>query len=293
MYRIYAFDGIEIPDYDADHNLGTGAALVSFQQLPNGFYDNYGTADSPQGIRPIVARGKIVETTATSMLTELDALRKKIGKRGKLTLRFDDGTLRWQWARLVDVDIPADKHFRLMSEFTLTWITAAQHWYGIIVSPDEWTVGDGTWVMGDGTAELGENGTETTLTATGATGTAPPSGGTTQTITVTNGGNKTATNIVFTITAGTNNISAIKVANDTTSENWYFSTTVSAGNILSVDCGAMNVTNNGANAYANFVPSNRARWMTLDPGTNTLTVTVNGNGAQDGTFAIEFYDHYA
>jgi hypothetical protein len=83
MYRIFAFDGIEIPDYNADHNMGTGAALTSFQQLPNGFFDNYGTADSPQGIRPIVARGRILHDTAAEMRTTLDALRQKIGKRGQ------------------------------------------------------------------------------------------------------------------------------------------------------------------------------------------------------------------
>jgi hypothetical protein len=293
MYRIFAFDGIEIPDYDADHNMGTGAALTSFQQLPNGFFDNYGTADSPQGIRPIVARGRILHDTAAEMRTTLDALRKKIGKRGKLTVQFDDGSLRWQWARLVDVDIPADKQFRLMSDFTLTWITASQIWYGVVTTSDEWTWGDLAWTFGDGTAEIGESGYSTTLTATGATGTAPPSGGTSQSFTLSNGGNKTATNISITVTAGTTAVTACKFTNDTTGDTFYFSASVSAGNVLVINCGAMAVTNNASNAYSSFVPGNRAVWFTLAPGDNTITILVNGNTAADGTIAFEYYDHYS
>lgn len=296
-YRISAFDALELPHLrtlEQEHDMGTGAALTSFQQLPNGtFYDNYGSAKSPQGIRPLILQGWLVEETEAALRTALDALRKKLGVRGKLTVHFEDDRLRWQWARLVDVETPSRTAHLRSCPVELTFQTAAQHWYEIVNSPAEWTVGDGTWVLGDGTAELGENGTQVTLTATGATGTAPPAGGTTQAVAITHNGNIDATNLVFTITAGTTAISAVKIANGTTGENWYFSATVSAGNILQVDCGAMSITNNAVNAYANFTPSNRARWMTLDPGANTLTVTVNGNGAVNGTFAIEFYDHFA
>lgn len=297
-YKIHQFDALVLSDYQQDgdvQNMGTGEALTSFQQLPNGtYYDHYGSSKSPQGIRPIRKKCVLWGDTTAELREAMDDIRAKIGVRGKLTVQFGDGTLRWQWARLASVDMPEDVD---ASQVTLTcdmeWITAAQHWYEIINSPEEWTVGDGTWVMGDGTAELGENGTSVTLSATGATGTAPPAGGTTQTVNLTHYGNIAATNLIFTITAGSAAITAVKIANGTTGESFYFSASVAAGDVLVVDCGAMSVTNDAVNAYSSFVPGNRARWMTLASGANVLTVTVNGNAGVDGTFAIEYYDHFA
>lgn len=295
MYRIFAFDGIEIPEYNPNHNMGTGRANTSYQQLPGGtYYDNFGSSKASRGVRPIFVRGTSYAATEAALKASLDDLRKKIGVRGKLTMMFDDGELRWQWARIAEVDTPSEYQLgNNRFDFVLTAITAAQQWYGVIVSDEEWTWGDLSWTFGDGTAEMGESGTETALTATGATGTAPPAGGTTQDITLTNNGNIAATNLVLTITAGATDIDAIKITNGANSDTFYFSATVSAGEVLSIDVGAKNVTNNGSNAYSNFTPGNKAKWMDLEPGDNTLTVICNGNTAADSTFGAEYYEHYA
>lgn len=288
-YVIHQFDGLVVPKaiQQGDvQNMGTGAALSSFQQLPGGgFYDNYGSARSPQGIRPITKSGIIHATTAAGIVAELDALRLKLGVRGKLTIKMADGSMRWQWARLVSADVPRPAEAAgLWLPFDLQWVTAAQVWYGIVSSPSAWVWGDGSWVWGDGTITFGANGTEETLTATGAT---------TQALTLNNGGNIDATNVQVTVTAGTNSITAITWTNATSGYSWTWTGTVTAGNALVIDTGSMSVQNNGNNAYSGFTPSHKRIWDVLSPGDNSITVTVTGNGAADGTIGAAYYDHYA
>lgn len=166
-YVIFQFDELAVPEHlesGSEQNMGTGAALTSFLQLPGGgFYDNYGSRKSPQGIRPITktcllwGEGADSNARAADTKNKLDSLRKKIGKRGKLTVKFDDGSLRWQWARLTEVNAPRSTKIKVgWLPVELTWITAAQHWYGAIQG-DGWFWGDETWVWGDGTSILGQS----------------------------------------------------------------------------------------------------------------------------------------
>jgi hypothetical protein len=295
-YVVAAFDGIQLPTYNPVHNMGTGAAVTAFQQLPDGtYYDHFTTSISPQGIRPIRVKGMIYDTTAAAMKTAIDNLRKKLGTRGKLTIQFDDGSMRWQWARLVDVDIPSEYlRGRLNVDFELTFITASQIWYGVVTTSEEWSWGDLSWTFGDGTAELGESGVSTTLTATGATisGLDVTVAGTQQVISLTNNGNKPATNLVISITGGTSTIHAVNWANPGSNLDWSFEADVTTSTILKVDCGAMNVTNNASNAYTDFTAFNRSKWEELTTGANSITVSVDGNENQDATIVVEYYDHY-
>lgn len=209
-YWINQFDGLELPLYipaGQSDNMGTGEALQAFTQIPGGFFDNYGTRRSPQGIRPIVVNRMIIATSAANLQTQIDGLRGKIGVRGKLSANFPDDSIRWQWARLVSCDIPSEAEQILSAPVRLEFVTASQLWNGIITTPTEWTWGDETWVFGDGTAEFGESGTTETITAN--------TGGT-QAFTVTHNGNLTATNIVITVTAGTSDVDYIYYDNATT-----------------------------------------------------------------------------
>jgi hypothetical protein len=56
-YVISMFDGLALSPYiqrGDSQDIGTGAALTSFLQLPGGgYYDNYRDRISPQGIRPL------------------------------------------------------------------------------------------------------------------------------------------------------------------------------------------------------------------------------------------------
>lgn len=303
-YTIFQFDGVTLPTYQLDgdtQDMGTGEALTSFMQLPSrGFYDNYGSTRSPQGVRPITKTCVLWGATSAALDTALDALRAKIGVRGKLTISMDNGDYRWQWARLVRVSTPRTSEAKggfLPCE--LSFISAAQHWYGIIIGVSGWTWGDSTWVFGDGTVEFGEEGTSQTLSATGATfsGTTRTGDGTTQVLdaddNMTNDGNIDVTNMIITVTAGTNTITDIQWVNSTSGYTWIYTDDITTGNSLVVNMGAMTVTNNAVDAYSGFTPSNKATWDVLNPGDNTINVYVNGNAAADGTIAVEFYHHFA
>ena len=186
-YIIHSFNELVIPPYlrrGDVQNLGTGSALVNFLPLPGGgFYDNYRSRKSPQGIRPITKSFMLYGNNASNMTAGMDQLRKRLGERGKLTVRYDDGQLRWQWARLTDVSMPrpaeAKGHWLPVE---LTWVTAAQWWYGIIQGAS-WFWGDQSWFWGDGTAEFGGNVLSYSLTSAG------------QNITVTHNGNTPARNV--------------------------------------------------------------------------------------------------
>jgi len=94
--------------------------------------------------------------TADAMYEKFNAIRGKIGKRGKLSVMFDSGQIWWQWARLQRVHNPRPLEAKgNWLPCTLTFVTASQQWYGLIESGLAWEVGDESMYLGDGTAELG------------------------------------------------------------------------------------------------------------------------------------------
>ncbi len=158
-YRIVAFDALPVPEYiraGDNQDMGTGSALTSFLPLPGGgFYDNYQDRKSPQGIRPLSKSG-LFWGTDDELEAEINAWRAKIGVRGRLAVEWDNGALRWQWARLQDVSCPRPREAKGgWLPFTFTWITAAQNWRGVVYGEEGWTWGDGSWFFGDGSAEMG------------------------------------------------------------------------------------------------------------------------------------------
>jgi hypothetical protein len=160
MYKIYMFDGLILPEYlpeGGSNDIGSGDALTSFSQLPGGgFVDNYGQRVSPQNIRPITRECVLWADTADELYEKFNAVRGKIGKRGKLTVMFDNGQMWWQWARLQRVHMPRSMDAKAnWLTCGLTFITASQNWYGLVQTAEGWEVGDDTFYLGDGSAALG------------------------------------------------------------------------------------------------------------------------------------------
>lgn len=133
--------------------------MTAFLSLPGGgFYDNFGTRKSQQSIQTI-RKGGVLLGDAASLHTQLQAWRAKVGKRGRLTATWDDGSLRWKWARLQDVSAPrATEAKGGWLPFDLTWVAASGGWRGPLLGSAPWVWGDGTWVFGDGTAAFGSSG---------------------------------------------------------------------------------------------------------------------------------------
>lgn len=276
-------------------NLGTGRALTSWQQLPDGtFFDNYhGVERRPQGIRPVTKEGVLYAETAAEIESTIDYLRAHIGVMEKLTVQMRSGDLRWQWAVLKEVDSPAPSGRPTSVPLQLTWETAAQQWFGL-VNGDGWSVGDDTFLLGDGTAELGQQSFTYTINGNGSN----------RFFSLTHNGNIPATNLLVTVTAGSTNLSQVTIesvaASAATGVDWIvtYLGTVAAGDSLVIDCGAQNITNDGNDAYSGLTwvaPG----WLRLEanrdgtPRTNSMRVFVVGNTNLDATVSFEWYDHYA
>jgi hypothetical protein len=265
-YRVYAFDGIEISALNGRASMGTGAADAAFIRVAGGYFDAYGSRRAPQGIRPITVSGWIHQTSGNDRVAKLDELRHRLGERGKLTLAMADDTLRWQWARLVDVDVPADFENVTAFPFNLTWVTADQLWFGVVVSPEEWSWGDLSWTFGDGTAQMGESGTEMTLTATT---------GTPQDITVNHGGSIPATNVVITVTAGSSSITSIAFINNTNGQFYGIPLTLAPGQQLQIDAGQRAVWFRNAEESISSAINDNGRTVTVH--TTTAHGLTTGN----------------
>lgn len=215
MYEIISFDGVTVPPYlqrGDSQNMGTGSAQTDFRQIPGGgFYRMRRTKRSPQGIRPVTKSCVIWGDSAADARAQLDAWRQKIGVYGKLTVRFFDGSQRWQWAELQDVDAPVAASVKgPYVPLSLIWQTAAQYWNGLIYRA--WTVGDGSFLLGDGTAQLGQqdiafslNGPKTTL------------------VTVTNNGTIDVTGLVIVYTSTTNVQTSVTLNNLRTGQTMTYS----------------------------------------------------------------------
>lgn len=236
--QAYLFEDVELPPFNAFTNIGTGSALTNFQQLPGGgFFDNYGRADSPQGVRDVSYSCWILSTDAATRKTTLDNLRKYIGHRGRLSVIYDDGSLRWQWARLTQIEAPDDIKAVQWLPVDMRFVTADQHWNGIVQGSGDWTWGDNHWRWGDGAYVMGQSSTIETITSTGASSANLP--------TVTIAGNKPTTNLQVTVTAVTNTITVLKVENVTVGNGTLFTYTptspasIGVGEHVLIDSGTL------------------------------------------------------
>lgn len=227
------FNGLEISPYlraGDSQDMGTGAALTSFLPLPGGgYYDNYRDLKSPQGIRPITKSGLFLGTQ-TELRQELQAWRAMLGVRGRLTIEFDDGTLRWQWARLQDVSTPRPRENKGgWLQFALTWITAAQNWRGVVYGEEDWTWGDESWLFGDGSAEMGVGAQTFALTSSN------------QAVTVTHDGDIDAPNVTLRLEM-TGAWEDITIINETTAQRIALDfLATSAHTLFEVNAGARSV----------------------------------------------------
>ena len=296
-YALRQFGSILLPEYKEQgqsDNMGTGLALTSWQQLPNGtYFDNYaGLERRPQGIRPLTKEGLLIGSSHAAIETQIDNLRRNIGVRDKLTVQFHSGRLRWQYAVLRQVDIAAELFRGYVLPVQLTFETAAQHWYELIQGVEGWTIGDGSFSLGDGTAGLGQSDYVYTIDATDAYKTD---------INLVHAGNIPATNLMITVTAGSTNLTQVTVRNQTSSAaisplawSWTYDATILAGESLVVDCGASSVFNDGDDAFADFDPNRKAQWLRLEAeATNNIWVRAYGNSNLDATISFRWFDHYA
>jgi len=285
-YQIVQFGEILIPDElqeGDEQNMGTGEALTSFQQVPGGvWFDNYGSERSPKGIQPITRSGIISADTVAGLVAEMDALRQNLGVRERLTIRLDDGSLRWNWARLKTANLPRPSKAKGgWLPYTLQWVTADQFWRGVVASLEAWSVGDDSFRLGDGTTSIGESGTQETLT----------SSGTAQAFTIAQDGNMEAEAVAVTIGAGTSAIAAFTYANLTTQRSLVVAIAIGVGEKLVINGAALSVRLFGATASITAISNTNSITTTVTTGTvHGLVagdnVEISGGTAWDGIHEV-------
>lgn len=229
-YKIYAFDGLVLPEYmqDRDQNaIGTGVGVSPLVRLPGGgWYDTRGELPALAGLSPVTRSCALWGETAALLRAAWEELRAKKLTRGKLTVLFDDGELRWQYARLLEVETP--RPMEAVGKFLpveLSFQPLSQFWYGDSYS--EWTWGDLSWTFGDGSAVFGDGGDSFAIV------------GATVTQSVVDGGNIECKDVVWTLAPSTDEYTAVTLRNLTNGSYMVYSGTIDSDiDRLIIDCGA-------------------------------------------------------
>lgn len=260
-YYLTSFDSLALPTglgASGRHDLALGERAGQIVDLPGGVYDARGSELGIRRASRLTASVLIVAASSAAVRTVLDQWLAKVGKRGTLIRADDAGNQQTITARLVSVQASRQaEHIRVLP-MTLTFETTSPIWSG------------------------------TAHADTTALDASP------KTISVTNGGNARVTNPVLTITAAGSAITALTVGVAGVSE-WTWSGTLAVGKALVIDCGALAVRNDGADAYGGWArtPNHKVDdWLRIEPGGNSIVVTRTGGGTAS-TCRVQFADGWS
>lgn len=274
--RLTQFGTYTLPLYNKRDQVGTGDTGGNLITLVTGAsYDHYGNETAPEAANTITTSFEIIDTTATAVQTARDAIRALAGLKRRLWAQMPDGTLRFVWARLSRVRMERRREYIYYQPVELTFEIAQPGWNGQGY--------DAPWYLDTG--EYLDSGLFLYLSGRWMPTSSPAS------LSASNGGNRTVTNAVLTVTAGSDTISNIRVVCG--SCDWTWSGTVLATKVLAIDCGARSIINNGADAYDSLTLNaghTVADWLQIASGGSTLTVTYTGNSSDTATFDLTYYD---
>jgi hypothetical protein len=264
-------------------NIGDSVGAQSRADIyptPGGGFDPNKSDDAADRSGTITRRCEIIhQISSTEYQALLDAARAQRGKRRKLFARTasddpEDAEVRWLWARCASVGVERGSRNWRFQPIVMVFNCANYHWNGRAHA---------TWELDDGTdLDSGfyfDEGSET-----GNLVSSPDS------FTLNNGGNKTVTNVIMAITAGSANITSITIRIGDAELVW--TGTLAAGDVLLIDAGSYRVLNDSGDAYAGLAfGANHTidDWIRLEPGDNTMTVTWAGGGT-GSAWTMNYWD---
>lgn len=270
MYRLIRFGDIDLEHYNQVENIGSGVTPTAYQALPEGgTLDQFGDQQKHPGTVERTKSCRLRGTTEANLeqiYFQLLALR---GTRNRLYRRTITGDIHWQYARLVEVSAQRSHEltkYRLIQDIDLRFVTQEIYWRGDL---------GGLWYLDSG--EFLDSGLSFDSGQTYALTTSPTE------ITVSTSddiGRASVRALRIRVTAGDAAITSITIAR-TGGESLTFDGTILAGDVLVIDTGTMQVTNDGADAYDDLALSptaDLAAWFAFEPGDNDLTVTFTGGG---------------
>ncbi len=258
------FGGVLLP-VAQKADVSAGEARSNIMDLPGGgMWDADGSTLVDVGQQTVTARFDVVGGCAAEMRELYDALSALRGTSGQLYRRYTDGARRWKYARLLSVDAtwetPAHLHLK---DVAAMWALKSPCWYGL--------AHDLTFTLD----------------------TSP------KTLALPNNGNWRNTEAVLTLTAVGETITDVEIAvAGATDIAW--SGTLAAGQALVIDCGARTVRRAGIDAYNGFTyEAGHAMpfWLILEPGDNSVVVTLNAASsfsiAGSSTLRVQYADGWA
>jgi hypothetical protein len=266
MYRLYQFGSKVLPDARSEFDGATPAAWNPVIALPGGStaLDTLSTAQAGLRVPYEIKYSSIVSGASLSALeTTLAAWRAQVGTREALYRRaLGSAVNQWLYARLQRLEIDTRPRNSL-----------------------------GRWQMVEWTfLALEEFWRHATTTKTDATLDTNP-----KTFDVVNAGNAIVRDCVFTVTAGSADITALTFNMLSGTYNWNYNGTIAAGSSVVVDAGARTVrTGLGVNVYSNFVLNSGhvfEDWIGIPTGTRTVVIAKTG-GSTNSTVSMSFTSKY-
>jgi hypothetical protein len=280
-FMIYEFDGVALPQYNAEQDDNSATVEPSLVDSIGGVTDYFGPGQRLPRKNAIEISGLYFGETvymvdedgafivtddgtfiiagegANILRSQLQAIRSKVGVRGTLKRkRQDDGAVEWITARLLRIEHPhKQEEMARRADVTCAWESA----------------------MGAWRAE--------TMTTTSKSCSAASNA-----LTVSNSGDVQVRDAIFTFTASAA-VSSVRVECVALGVDWTWTGALSSGQALVVDAGAQTVRKAGSDAYSGFVfnsAHSAAGFLPLDPGANPLVVTVDGTG----TAKVEHYNQW-
>lgn len=280
-HQIYEFDGVALPLYNQQQDLGTGAVASSIVLSAGGAFDWASSArrlprsqvatvtgiyaPEADGDRLVTDTGDaLIASTGVYIVThgaradlraQVAAIKAKIGTRGTLRRkRFDDeSVIQWRTARLVDVRERGQVEERgWRAGIDCTFETVLPGWRAASAS----------------SANLASGGA------------------------VSVAGNLPVRHAVLTVTASAT-ISSVAVYSAAWGIDWTWTGTLAAGASLVVNDEAQTVLNAGVNAYSGLALGSghtAAGWLDLEPGVQSVMVVVVGTAS---AVSLAWYDVFA
>jgi hypothetical protein len=239
-------------------SVGPDTTVSSIVAIPSGgVYDPLGTSQHPEQLPRVFEVPIFLSATTAALLeTAVDTINSWAGKHDKLWIQNAGATLaRWRYA-IIDVDLRLTSPAQTSITGRCTFTCATPGWSGA-----DLTTGD---------IPLDTN---------------------PHNVAATNGGNRAVDNAVIVLTAGANDITAVTfTVTGVTSITW--TGTLAGTKVLSIDCGARSVTNDGADARSTLglnAAHTISPWLRLAASAvTTMIVTWTGGGLPYGR--INGYD---
>ncbi len=190
---------------------------------------------------------------SAAVRANMDALMGMLGQRTFLWRMRDDLVTQWKYARLLSCRWDRDIEQSQHAELVSEW-DAVGYWKS----------------------------SSTSSVSRASTGSLTPTGA----------GRARVFDAVITFTASSTTTHTFRFQDSTNGIDWTFSASVTSGQVVTIDCGAFSVLNNGVAAYSSFtVNAGHASdyWCVIRTGLNTFTFTLSAGA---GTFAVTWYDSW-